>query len=200
MNALIIVDIQNDFVPGGNLAVNKGDEIIPLVNELQYYDKFDLIVATQDWHPKEHKSFAANHSGKNIFEQINLNGLEQTLWPIHCVQSTFGAEFVSSLDMKKVEAIFRKGMDAEIDSYSGFFDNGKRKSTGLDSYLKGNNVTEVFVVGLAGDFCVYFTANDALELGFNTSIITTCTRSIDEKIFLEKMEKFKEKGGWVLSF
>lgn len=200
MNALIIVDIQNDFVPGGNLALNKGDEIIPLVNELQYCDKFDLIVATQDWHPKEHKSFAANHSGKNIFEQINLNGLEQTLWPIHCVQSTFGAEFVSSLDMKKVEAIFRKGMDAEIDSYSGFFDNGKRKSTGLDSYLKGNNVTEVFVVGLAGDFCVYFTANDALELGFNTSIITTCTRSIDEKIFLEKMEKFKEKGGWVLSF
>lgn len=200
MNALIIVDMQNDFVPGGNLALNKGDEIIPLVNELQYYDKFDLIVATQDWHPKEHKSFAANHSGKNIFEQINLNGLEQTLWPIHCVQSTFGAEFVSSLDMKKVEAIFRKGMDAEIDSYSGFFDNGKRKSTGLDSYLKGNNVTEVFVVGLAGDFCVYFTANDALELGFNTSIITTCTRSIDEKIFLEKMEKFKEKGGWVLSF
>lgn len=129
MNALIIVDMQNDFVPGGNLAVNKGDEIIPLVNELQYCDKFDLIVATQDWHPKEHKSFAANHSGKNIFEQIYLNGLEQTLWPIHCVQSTFGAEFVSSLDMKKVEAIFRKGMDAEIDSYSGFFDNGKRKST-----------------------------------------------------------------------
>lgn len=129
MNALIIVDMQNDFVPGGNLALNKGDEIIPLVNELQHCDKFDLIVATQDWHPKEHKSFAANHSGKNIFEQINLNGLEQTLWPIHCVQSTFGAEFVSSLDMKKVEAIFRKGMDAEIDSYSGFFDNGKRKST-----------------------------------------------------------------------
>lgn len=195
MNALIIVDIQNDFLPGGALAVNRGDEIISSVNRLQQSNKFDLIVATQDWHPATHKSFAVNHPGKKVFEMIDLNGLEQFLWPVHCVQSTYGAEFVSSLEMKKVEAIFRKGMDTEIDSYSGFFDNGKRKSTGLGSYLKGRNVESVYIVGLAGDYCVYFTALDALELGFGTTIIGDCTRSINEEDFLVKMKRFEEKGG-----
>ncbi|MFZ2864349.1 MAG: nicotinamidase/pyrazinamidase, partial [Ignavibacteriaceae bacterium] len=127
MKALIIIDIQNDFLPGGALAVNKGDEVIPVINKLQGNDYFDLIAATQDWHPQNHGSFASNHPGKKQFDKTLLGGLEQILWPDHCVQETSGAEFSAKLDTKKIEAIFRKGMDPDIDSYSGFFDNGKRK-------------------------------------------------------------------------
>jgi nicotinamidase/pyrazinamidase len=133
MDALIIIDVQNDFIPGGSLAVPGGEEIIKIINELQ--SEFSLVVATQDWHPANHKSFASNHSGKRVFEKVDLHGLEQLLWPDHCIQGSKGAEFHKELDMRKVEAIFRKGMDAEIDSYSGFFDNGYRKSTGLAGYL-----------------------------------------------------------------
>lgn len=193
MNALIIVDIQNDFLPGGALAVKGGFDIIPAINSLQ--TKFDLVVATQDWHPEEHKSFASNHPGKKPFEEIDLNGLRQVLWPDHCIRQTTGAEFSGKLDSKKIEAIFRKGMDENIDSYSGFFDNGKRKSTGLASYLKGKNVKSVFVAGLAADFCVYFTAMDALEIGFKTSIVTDATRAIDKKMLKNKLDIFVSKGG-----
>src|SRR5690606_30744532 len=139
----------------------------------------DLIVATQDWHPQNHKSFAAQHPGKKEFELTELNGLPQVLWPIHCVQSSFGAEFHLDLETNKIETIFRKGMDTEIDSYSGFYDNGKRKNTGLLGYLEDRNVEEVFVAGLAADYCVYFTAKDALEAGFPTTIIESATRPID---------------------
>jgi|SRR5690606_28040257 len=177
MKTLIIVDIQNDFLEGGSLAVSGGNEVIPIINQLQ--NDFELIVATQDWHPIHHKSFAKNHNGKNEFEVIDLNGLPQVLWPVHCVQGSFGAEFHKDLNSNKIEAIFRKGMNPEIDSYSGFFDNGKRKNTGLFGYLKDRNVSEVFVCGLAADYCVYFTANDALDLGFKTTIIEKATKPID---------------------
>lgn len=193
MKALIIVDVQNDFLPGGALAVKDGFAIIPIINSLQ--KKFELIVATQDWHPPDHKSFASSHPGKKIFDEIDLYGLPQVLWPDHCVQQTKGAEFSTDLDTKKIEAIFRKGMDKNIDSYSGFYDNGKRKSTGLAAYLEGRGITSVFVAGLAADFCVYFTALDALELGFKTTIITDATKAIDNELLKSKLDSFVSKGG-----
>ena len=193
MNALIIVDVQNDFLPGGALPVKDGDTIIPVINDLQ--NKFDLVVATQDWHPADHKSFASSHPDKKVFEEIILDGLPQVLWPDHCVQQTFGAEISTALDTKKIEAIFRKGMDKNIDSYSGFFDNGKKKSTGMADYLKGRGTTSIYVCGLAADYCVYFTALDGLELGFQSTIITDATKAIDENNFKKVLENFKSKGG-----
>lgn len=193
MKALIIVDIQNDFLPGGALAVKEGDAVIPVINKLQTH--FDLVVATQDWHPPDHKSFASSHLGKKIFDEIILDGLLQVLWPDHCVQETKGAEFSSLLNTKKIEAIFRKGMDKNIDSYSGFFDNGKKKATGMDAYLKGRGITEIYVTGLAADYCVNFTASDGLYLGFESTIITDATRPIDEENLKKAMEEFISKGG-----
>jgi len=196
MKALIIVDIQNDFLEGGSLAVPKGNEVIPVINETQ--KDFDLIIATQDWHPYNHKSFAAEHPGKKEFDVIDLNGLSQVLWPVHCVQGSFGAEFHKDLEMNSVEVVFRKGMDTETDSYSGFFDNGKRKNTGLFGYLKDRNVTEVFICGLAADYCVYFTANDALDLGFQATIIENATKPIDAENWEKIKMEFKAKGGVIL--
>jgi len=193
MNALIIIDVQNDFLPGGALPVKDGDVIIPVINNLQ--NKFDLVVATQDWHPFDHKSFASSHPGKKVFEEINLNGLPQVLWPDHCVQETSGAKFSPLLHTKKVEAIFRKGMDINIDSYSGFFDNGKKKATGMDAYLKGRGITNIYVAGLAADYCVNFTALDGLQVGFDATIITDATRAIDPENFKKVLKDFKEKGG-----
>src|SRR3954451_103947 len=146
MNALILVDLQNDFCPGGALAVREGDAIIPLINGLQ--SKFELILATQDWHPRNHASFAANHPGKNVGDVIDLHGLPQVLWPVHCVQNTPGADFAPALDRSRIARIFQKGTDPEIDSYSGFFDNGHRKSTGLGEWLTDRKVTRVHVCGL----------------------------------------------------
>src|SRR6476469_6529723 len=143
MRALLLIDIQNDFLPGGRLAVPAGDEIIPLVNALQ--PQFDLVVATQDWHPAGHQSFASSHAGRTQFEQIDLHGLPQVLWPDHCTQASYGAALAPTLQTERVEAIFRKGMNPEIDSYSAFFDNGHRKSTGLADYLRGRGVTEVAI-------------------------------------------------------
>jgi nicotinamidase/pyrazinamidase len=196
MNALILIDIQNDFVPGGNLAVSSGDQIIPLVNALQ--SSFTLVVATQDWHPANHKSFASNHPGKKPFEKIMLNDLEQVLWPDHCVQGTAGAAFHPGLQMNQVEAIFRKGMDPEIDSYSGFFDNGQKKSTGLSGYLRDRKVDKVFICGLAGDYCVAYTAKDALRENFKTFIIEDATRPIDVAGFGKMMSEIKGLGGRVI--
>ena len=193
MDALIIVDVQNDFLPGGALAVNEGHTIIPVINKLQ--KKFDLVVATQDWHPPNHKSFASQHTGKNIFEEITLNGLPQVLWPDHCVVESEGAGFSVELESKNIEAIFRKGMERDIDSYSGFFDNGKKKATGLAAFLKGRGVSSIFVAGLAADYCVYFTALDALELGFQSTIITDATKAINPGDFTKKLEIFKSRGG-----
>lgn len=177
MKALIVVDIQNDFLPGGALAVSEGDKVIPVVNALM--EKFDLIVATQDWHPGNHGSFASNHPGKNIGEMIELNGLPQVLWPVHCVQGTKGAEFSKELNTNKFDKVFPKGTDKEIDSYSGFFDNGHKKATGLGDYLKAKGVTEVFVTGLATDYCVKYTALDAKELGFDTYLVKDACRGVN---------------------
>ena len=177
MKALILVDIQNDFLPCGALAVPDGDAVIPVANRLQ--TMFPLVAATQDWHPVNHGSFAANHPGKKVFEQIDLNGLPQTLWPVHCVQGTSGAELAPGLQRERIAKIFPKGTDAGIDSYSGLFDNGHRKSTGLGEWLKAKGVTEVFVCGLATDYCVKFTALDAAHLGFKTHFIEDASRGVN---------------------
>jgi nicotinamidase/pyrazinamidase len=157
-SALILVDIQNDFCPGGSLAVKEGDRIVPVVNELQ--KRFPLIVATKDWHPVGHSSFAS-------------------LWPPHCVQETAGAEFVPGLDTSRVARVFLKGTDMEIDSYSGFFDNEHQRATGLGDYLKERGVTDVTIAGLATDYCVKYTALDALMLGFNTTVVADACRGVE---------------------
>ena len=177
MKALILVDIQNDFLPGGALAVPDGDAVIPIVNQLQ--SLFPLVVATQDWHPDNHGSFAANHPDKNLFDQIELYGLPQTLWPVHCVQGTHGAGFAPDLNQERITTIFQKGTDPGIDSYSGFFDNGHRRGTGLGEWLKHKDVTEVYVCGLATDYCVKFTALDAVGLGFKTYFIEDASRGVN---------------------
>ena len=196
MHPLIIVDIQFGFVPGGALEVPGGDEIIPIVNKLQ--ESFSLVVATQDWHPKGHKSFASNHPGKKPFERIQLHGLDQVLWPDHCVQGSHGAELHKSLNVNNVEAIFRKGMDADIDSYSGFFDNGYKKSTGMAGYFRERKITKVFVCGLAADYCVFYTAKDALKENFETYIIEDATRAIDPNGFANAKEEILSTGGQVI--
>ncbi len=185
MKTLVIVDAQNDFMPGGALAVSQGDLIIPVINALQ--EKFDLIIATQDWHPANHKSFAANHAGKRPFDKINLNGFEQVLWPIHCVQETKGAQFHSDLKTNLIEAIFRKGMNPEIDSYSGFYDNQHQKTTGLAGFLREKKAKDLYFAGLCTDICVYFTIQDALSEGFKCFLIEDACRPLD----LDNYQKIK---------
>lgn len=192
-NALLIVDIQNDFLPGGSLAVPDGDKIIPVINQLQL--EFDLIVLTQDWHPDKHKSFSTSHKNKKPYDIIKLNGNDQVLWPEHCKQDSKGAAIANSLETQRASLIIRKGMDPEIDSYSGFFDNDKLNSTGLAGYLIEKGINKVSVCGLAADFCVYYTAMDALDLGFEAEIITNATMPIDPKELKIKLKTFKEKGG-----
>jgi nicotinamidase/pyrazinamidase len=177
VRALLLVDLQNDFLPAGALAVPRGDEVIPVANRVQ--PAFELVVATQDWHPAGHGSFASTRPGKRPGELAELAGLPQVLWPDHCVQGTRGAEFAPGLQLNRVEAIFRKGTDPAIDSYSGFFDNGHRKSTGLGDYLKGRGVSDVYVLGLATDYCVKFTALDAKKLGFRTFVVEDGSRGVE---------------------
>src|SRR4051812_29201989 len=196
MKALLLIDIQNDFIPGGALAVPGGDEIINVINNLQSH--FDLVVATQDWHPANHKSFASQHEGKQVFDKIVLNGLEQVLWPDHCVKGTKGAAFSPKLEMNRVEIIIRKGTDADIDSYSGFYDNGRLKSTGMADYLRGKGVTDVFLAGLAGDYCVYFTAKDAITEGFQTYLIEDAIRSINNNDFIKAKQDIIRRGGKII--
>jgi nicotinamidase/pyrazinamidase len=180
MKALILVDIQNDFLPGGALPVKRGDEVIPVANKVS--GQFELVVATQDWHPRDHGSFAANHPGKKPGGVIDLNGLSQVLWPVHCVQGTPGAAFGPGLDVSRVARVFQKGVDPGIDSYSGFYDNGHRRSTGLGEYLRGRGVDEVLVMGLATDYCVKFTALDAVEhFGLKTTLIEDGCRGINHR-------------------
>lgn len=176
-SALVLVDIQNDFIPGGALPTKNGGEVVPVANRLQPH--FDLVVATQDWHPKNHGSFASNHPGKRPGERIELGGLPQVLWPDHCVQGSRGAEFHPDLDTSRIARVIRKGTDPEIDSYSGFFDNGHRKATGLGDYLREQKVTDVWIAGLATDYCVKWTALDAVNLGFRTHVIEDACRGVD---------------------
>lgn len=176
MRALIIVDVQNDFLPGGALAVPGGDEVIPVINRLMA--DYDLIVATQDWHPAEHESFAAHH-GRQVGDTIELHGLPQILWPVHCVQGTAGAAFAPQLDFGSVTRVFQKGDDPAVDSYSGFFDNGKRRDTGLGEFLRAEGVDEVHIAGLATDHCVKATAMDAAQLGFRTVVLQDACRGVE---------------------
>ena len=177
MKALILIDIQNDFLPGGTLAVAQGDEVVPIANRLQ--PQFDLVVATQDWHPAQHGSFAAGYPDRKPGDLITLGGQPQVLWPTHCVQGTRGAEFPPYLDITRVATVFPKGTDPEIDSYSGFFDNGHRKATGLADFLNERGVTEVYLLGLATDYCVKATALDAQQLGYRTYLISDGCRGVD---------------------
>jgi nicotinamidase/pyrazinamidase len=176
MKALLLVDIQNDFSPTGALPVPEGDQVVPVVNGIQ--NKFDLVVATQDWHPQDHQSFAVYH-GKNPGEIIMLNGIEQILWPVHCVQESSGARFISGLHMNRVQKIVQKGLDPQVDSYSGFFDNDHKSTTGLGDFLKEKGVEETYVTGLALDYCVKFTAMDSNALGFKTKVIVDATRAVN---------------------
>ena len=177
MKAIVLVDIQNDFLPTGALPVPRGDEVVAVANQVS--PRFDLVVATQDWHPADHGSFAVNHPGKRPGEVIDLHGLRQILWPAHCVQGTRGAEFAPGLDTSRVARVFRKGTDPAIDSYSGFFDNGHRKSTGLGEWLREQGTKEIYVLGLATDYCVRYTALDAVELGFKTYLVEDGSRGVE---------------------
>jgi nicotinamidase/pyrazinamidase len=177
MDALILVDIQNDFLPGGALAVPGGDAVIEPANRLLL--QFELAVATQDWHPADHGSFAASHPGRQPGQVIDLDGLEQILWPVHCVQGTRGAEFAASLETNRFAEVFRKGTDARVDSYSGFFDNGRRHATGLGDWLRARGVNRVVICGLATDYCVKFTALDARHLGLDTVLVEDACRGVN---------------------
>lgn len=177
MKALLIVDVQNDFLPDGALPVKNGQEVVPLINQLQTLP-FHLITASKDWHLVDHSSFAINHK-KSPGEKIILNKREQILWPIHCVQGTQGAEFSPELDTHLISKIFYKGIDKEIDSYSAFFDNGHFKSTGLEAYLHEKEIKEVYIVGLATDYCVKYSVLDALNLGFKVFVIIDACRAVN---------------------
>ncbi len=175
--ALIVIDVQNDFCPGGALAVEGGDEIVPLVNHL--IASHDHVVMTQDWHPAGHSSFASSHEGKAPFETIEADYGPQTLWPDHCVQGSAGADFHAGLEWTRAELVIRKGFRREIDSYSAFFENDHKTPTGLAGYLKERGLTEVVLCGLATDFCVGFSALDAVTCGFKTSVVMPACRAID---------------------
>lgn len=177
MTALLLVDIQNDFLPGGALAVHEGDQILPIVNQL-LEKEFDFIIATKDWHPINHGSFASTHH-KQPGERILLNNLEQILWPIHCVQHTPGAEFAAKLNSAKIDKIFYKGTDQNIDSYSAFFDNEHRKSTGLAEFLREKKVRDIFIAGLATDYCVKYSALDGAKLGFNIFVVADACKGVN---------------------
>lgn len=197
MKTLVIIDVQNDFIPGGALAVPGGDEIVEVINDLQ--PKFDLVIATQDWHPGTHSSFAENHSGKKEFETITWSGMEQVLWPVHCVQETHGAQFHKDLKSEKIEAIFRKGTSSGIDSYSGFYDNAHLKSTGLAGYLKEKGASDLYFCGLAGEYCVYFSIMDALGEGFSATLIEDATRALDSEQFEKAKNGLLSKGGRIIN-
>jgi len=175
--ALILVDLQYDFCPGGALAVARGDETIAIANAV--IPRFQTVIATQDWHPQDHKSFAVNNPGTAVGSLGELDGMPQVMWPAHCVQGTRGAELHADLATAAITKIFQKGTDPGIDSYSGFFDNGKKKSTGLGEWLRMQGVDEVVVLGLATDYCVKATTLDAIALGFRATLVEDGCRAVN---------------------
>ena len=177
MHALLLIDIQNDFLPLGALAVPEGDQVIEVANLA--IESAEHVVATQDWHPADHGSFASRHEGVAVGQLLELNGLQQIAWPDHCIQGTRGAELAATLRSDKIHHLTRKGTDRMIDSYSGFFDNDHRQSTGLDEYLKSVAVNELTVMGLATDYCVKFTVLDALRLGYQTRVVMAGCRGVN---------------------
>jgi len=201
---LVCVDIQNDFLPQGSLAVKDSDKIISIINDL--LSKFDLVIFTQDWHPADHKSFVSQHEGKKVFDLIDLNGLSQTLWPDHCVQYTDGAEINNDIKFENIKGevyIFKKGTDIEVDSYSGFYDNARKNSTGLAEFLREKEVDDVYVVGIATDFCAKYTAIDAALEGFKSVLILDATKPVNSDI-TDTLKELKEANvniieSWELS-
>lgn len=177
MNVLLIVDMQNDFMPGGALAVPQADQLVAIINPLIV--RFELVVATQDWHGPDHLSFAVNHPGKKVGDIVKVGGVDQILWPVHCVRNTKGAELISTLNKEKISCFFYKGTDRLIDSYSAFFDNARQKSTGLNDFLKTHDVTEIYIVGVATDYCVLYSTLDAIDLGFTVTVIKDACRPIN---------------------
>jgi nicotinamidase/pyrazinamidase len=197
-NCLIITDIQNDFCPGGALAVAGGNEIIPIVNSLT--QKFDKVAATQDWHPSDHVSFAATHD-KELYDVITIDGIQQVMWPVHCVQGSLGADFHKDLDLRPVDLIIRKGSHRNIDSYSTFMENDKKTFTGLHSYLQGFSIRDLYFCGLATDYCVYYSAVDARNMGFNVSVILDACRGVDVPAgnIAATVQAMKERGIRILN-
>jgi nicotinamidase/pyrazinamidase len=191
--ALIVIDVQNDFCPGGNLAVAEGDKIVPLINEM--IGRFDHVILTQDWHPASHSSFASKHPGKQPFETVEMPYGTQTLWPDHCIQGSGGAAFHPALKWTKAELVVRKGFRTGIDSYSAFYENDRTTPTGLAGYLKERGIGKITLVGLATDFCVAYSALDAVKLGFETTVRLNACRAIDLGGSLETMlGKMREAG------
>jgi len=176
-DVLIVVDVQNDFCPGGALAVSGGDLVVPVINGIM--GRFSRVAATQDWHPKNHASFASSHQGREPFDQVELAGLTQTLWPDHCVAGTAGAAFHPGLHEEYFHLIVRKGSDPAVDSYSAFLDNDKKTATGLAGYLKEVGAGMIYLCGLATDYCVFFSAMDAVSFGFRVTVILDACRGID---------------------
>ncbi|MEI2687946.1 MAG: bifunctional nicotinamidase/pyrazinamidase [Cypionkella sp.] len=191
--ALIVIDIQNDFCPGGALAVARGDEILAQANALM--SEFPVVVLTQDWHPANHSSFAANHADAAAFSMCEMPYGPQTLWPVHCVQGSKGAEFHPGLRTDLAQMVLRKGFHPEIDSYSGFFENDHKTPTGLDGYLRSRGVTAITLVGLATDFCVGYSALDAARLGYDVVVLTKACRAIDLNGTLAMMRASAIKAG-----
>ncbi len=192
-DVLLIVDVQNDFCPGGSLAVNDGDAVAPVINRLA--GGFAAVVATQDWHPPGHLSFASSHPGKQPFETVQVAYGAQTLWPDHCVQHTPGAAFHDGLDVPQTELILRKGYQSEIDSYSAFYENDRTTPTGLAGYLRERGLKRAFIAGLALDFCVRYSAEDAVKAGFEAFVIEDACRAIDTAGSLEAAHRgFADSG------
>ena len=196
MNALILIDIQNDFLPGGSLEVPNGDEIIDNINSIM--DNYSMVVATKDWHPKNHISFASNHNNKKAGQIIKINNLDQILWPDHCIKDSKGSEFSEKLDSHKIHKIFYKGVDSNIDSYSGFYDNGKIRSTGLSNFLKKSNINQVDIVGLATDYCVKYSSIDAYNEGFKTNVLRFCVRGISVETTETAFKEMKDIGIFII--
>jgi nicotinamidase/pyrazinamidase len=197
--ALLIIDVQRDFCPAGALEVKNGGEVVPVINSIS--DGFTVAVATQDWHPKDHFSFASNHPGKKPLDTVKRGNIDQVLWPDHCVAGTEGANFHPDLKTDCLSLILRKGTDPDLDSYSGFFENDRKTSTGLEYYLKGLGYGDVYLCGLATDYCVFYTAMDALRLGFNTYLIEDACRGVDfpEGNVEKALASMRERGVTLLS-
>ena len=199
MNTLILVDLQNDFMPGGALAVPEGDQVVQVANRMIPF--FDWVIATKDWHPSDHGSFASQYENQRIGEMIQLGGLDQVLWPDHCIQDSFGAQLHQRLNTDQLSHVVLKGIDREVDSYSGFFDNGRKNSTGLDQWLRERDVRLVAIMGLATDYCVKFTALDSVKVGFDTQLVIDGCRAVglnegDENRACQEM---KEAGVQILT-
>ena len=192
MKALVIIDVQNDFLINGSLAVPDGNDVIEPINEI--LKDYVLVVATKDWHPLDHVSFFSNHQGKKIGDVVKVNNLEQILWPVHCVQESRGSDFPTTLNIKEINKIIYKGTNSKIDSYSGFHDNGKIRSTGLSDYLKAKNVTSIDYVGLVTEYCVKFTVFDSIDEGFKTRVILNGIKGINLEESNKALKEMRSKG------